>query len=73
MNSSRGLHTPNIDRLAATGVVLTDYRVAPMCSPTRSATMCGRSIIRLGTQGNTLAVNAPWGINLVRSIQCTDC
>eukprot|EP01050_Picozoa_sp_SAG11_P022981 SAG11_NODE_4487_length_1877_cov_1.735096_1_plen_361_part_10 len=64
MNSSRGLHTPRLDRLAATGVVLTEYRVAPMCSPTRSATMAGRSIIRLGTQGNTLAANAPWGISL---------
>jgi arylsulfatase A-like enzyme len=38
--------------------------VQPMCSPTRSATMSGRYTIRLGTQSNTLAVNAPWGINL---------
>ena len=64
MNSSRGLRTPHLDRLAASGVVLTAYRVAPMCSPTRSATMTGRSVIRLGTQGNTLAVDAPWGVSL---------
>lgn len=64
MNSTRSLRTPHLDRLAATGVVLLEYRVAPMCSPTRSATMTGRYITRLGTQGNTLAVNAPWGISL---------
>jgi arylsulfatase A len=42
------LHTPNIDRLAATGVRFTDaYAAAPVCSPTRAAVMTGQSPARL--------------------------
>ena len=33
-NGGRRIATPNLDRLAATGVRLTDFRSAPMCSPT---------------------------------------
>lgn len=35
--------TPNIDRLAADGVRLTDFHVTPMCSPTRAALLTGRN------------------------------
>ena len=33
--------TPNIDRLADSGVKLDDYYVQPICSPTRAALMTG--------------------------------
>ena len=40
---SRQIQTPNIDRLAASGVRLTDFHSnGPMCSPTRAALMTGR-------------------------------
>merc|ERR1711971_586463 len=42
MNASRGLITPNLDGLASGGVVLRNYYVQPICSPTRSAFMTGR-------------------------------
>jgi arylsulfatase A-like enzyme len=41
--------TPNIDRLAATGMVFTDaYTAGPNCSPTRASIMTGRWPARTG-------------------------
>ena len=40
--------TPNIDRLAAESSQLTDYHVAPTCSPTRSALLTGHWTDRTG-------------------------
>jgi arylsulfatase B len=34
--------TPNLDRLAAAGLELTQHYVAPVCSPTRTGLMTGR-------------------------------
>ena len=59
MNGSRGIVTPNIDRLAASGVVLTAYYTAPMCSPARSALLTGRYINVLGTQVRRGGVRLP--------------
>ncbi len=42
------LKTPHIDRLAAESSQLTDYHVAPTCSPTRAALMTGRWTDRTG-------------------------
>jgi arylsulfatase A-like enzyme len=42
------LKTPNIDRLHAEGVRLTEFHVSPTCSPTRSALMSGRHEFRNG-------------------------
>ncbi len=36
------MKTPNIDKLAAEGVILGNYYVQPICSPTRSQLMTGR-------------------------------
>ncbi|MHC4214890.1 MAG: sulfatase-like hydrolase/transferase, partial [Planctomycetota bacterium] len=36
------LKTPNIDKLHAQGIRLTDFHVSPTCSPTRAALMTGR-------------------------------
>ena len=41
-------HTPNLDRLAASGLRFTDaYAAAPVCSPTRAALMTGKYPARL--------------------------
>ena len=40
--------TPNIDRIAAEGVKLDRFYVAPICSPTRAGLMTGRHPIRYG-------------------------
>ncbi len=40
--------TPNIDALAAEGIELDHFYVAPMCSPTRAGLLTGRYPIRFG-------------------------
>lgn len=42
------IRTPNIDKIAARGVKLERYYAYPVCSPTRTAIMTGRSPIRMG-------------------------
>lgn len=37
------IETPNIDRLAATGLQYTNFHVTPLCSPTRAALLTGRN------------------------------
>lgn len=42
--------TPNIDRLAATGMVFTDaYAACPVCSPTRASILAGKTPARMDT------------------------
>lgn len=42
------IKTPNIDALAYEGVILENYYVQPICSPTRSALLSGRYPIHTG-------------------------
>ena len=42
------IKTPNIDNLAREGVILDNYYVQPLCTPTRSALMTGRYPIHTG-------------------------
>ncbi|NNJ26255.1 arylsulfatase [Alienimonas chondri] len=53
--------TPHIDRLAAESVRLTDFHVAPMCTPTRGQLMTGLDAFRNG------AVNVSSGRALMRT------
>lgn len=56
-NGGKTIRTPNLDRLAATGVRLTNFRVAPVCSPTRAGLLTGRWPNRFGMMR---AVVPPW-------------
>ncbi len=56
-NGGKTIATPNLDRLAATGMNLTDFRACPMCSPTRAGLMTGRWPLRFGLMR---AVIPPW-------------
>jgi arylsulfatase B len=56
-NGGKVIPTPNLDRLAATGVNLTDFRSCPMCSPTRAGLLTGRWPARFGMMR---AVVPPW-------------
>ena len=51
------IRTPHIDRLAAEGVQLDRFYVAPVCSPTRAGLLTGRYPIRYGLMR---AVIPPW-------------
>ena len=42
------IETPNIDRIARSGIELNRFYVQPTCSPTRAALMTGKSPMRLG-------------------------
>ncbi len=56
-NGGTAMATPNLDRLAATGINLTDFRACPMCSPTRAGLLTGRWPLRYGLMR---AVVPPW-------------
>lgn len=62
---SKDLHTPNIDRLAKTGIRFTQAYAHTVCCPSRAALMTGRHPQRSGvndwTQGD---INAEDGINM---------
>ena len=50
---SKDLHTPTLDKLAASGVRFSQFYVgAPVCSPSRAALLTGRCCQRAGVPGN---------------------
>jgi len=51
------VHTPNLDKLVASGIELKRFYTAPVCSPTRAGLMTGLYPIRFGMQR---AVNRPF-------------
>ena len=48
VNGAEGFETPNLDQLAAQGMQLTDFYVAPVCTPSRAQLMTGRYAHRMG-------------------------
>ena len=52
-----GIETPSLDSLAADGMIMDRFYVAPICSPTRAALMTGRDPMRLGV---AYGVILPW-------------
>ena len=53
------IHTPNLDALAKAGVRLSQFYVAPTCSPTRSMLLSGTDnhLAGLGNMAEELRVN----------------
>ena len=47
-HGNEDIETPTLDRLAAEGVELTRFYVAPVCAPTRAGLMTGRHYVRTG-------------------------
>lgn len=60
---SPDMRTPNLDRLAHDGTILTAYYVQPVCSPTRATLMTGRYPIRTGIY-SVIHPHEPWGLKL---------
>jgi arylsulfatase A-like enzyme len=56
------IKTPNIDRLAATGVRLEQFYAQPMCTPTRAALMTGRYPFRYGLQTAVIPASYTYGL-----------
>ncbi|KAL1421925.1 hypothetical protein MTO96_022634 [Rhipicephalus appendiculatus] len=61
-HGSSQIPTPNLDALAADGVVLNNYYVQPYCTPSRAALMTGLYPIRTGMQGMPIGAAQPWGV-----------
>ena len=56
IHGSPQIPTPNIDAIGRSGVVLQNYHVQPVCSPSRSTFLSGRHVIHTG-------VYTPWPSN----------
>ena len=63
-HGSRQVDTPNIDALANSGVILNNYHVLPMCSPSRSCLMTGRYPARTGMQFYVIVAGQRLGLPL---------
>jgi arylsulfatase B len=59
-NGGKVIATPNLDRLVASGINLTDFRACPMCSPTRAGLLTGRWPLRFGLMRSVVP---PWSTN----------
>ena len=55
--------TPHLDQLAAEGVRLENFHVAPLCSPTRAGLMTGRWPIRYGMGESVITPWRKWGLS----------
>ncbi|XP_072142229.1 arylsulfatase B-like [Dermacentor andersoni] len=63
-HGSSQIPTPNLDALAADGIILNSFYAQPSCTPSRSALLTGLYAIRTGLQAFTLDVADPWGLPL---------
>ena len=59
---SKDLVTPNIDRLASSGVMFTQFYASPVCSPSRASLLTGLNPQRAGLPGNASELNGDVGL-----------
>ena len=59
-HGNKVIQTPHLDKLHQQSIRLTDFHVAPCCTPTRTQLMTGRDAVRTGAWGTT------WGRSLPR-------
>jgi arylsulfatase A-like enzyme len=63
-HGSQQVKTPNIDLLASGGIILNNYYVSPICSPSRSAILTGYHPIHTGLQHDVFYGAEPFGTPL---------
>lgn len=62
------IKTPNIDRLSETGIQLTRFYVAPICSPTRAGLLTGMYPNRFGIRENVIPPWRDYGLDPANTI-----
>lgn len=67
-HGSDEIPTPNIDALASRGIILNNYYVQPICSPSRSALLTGKHPIHTGMQVDVIYGPQPYGLPLNEKI-----
>ncbi|XP_060067991.1 arylsulfatase J-like [Ylistrum balloti] len=63
-HGSSQIPTPNIDSLAYRGIILNNYYVSPLCTPTRGALMSGLHPIHTGLHSGVIRGAQPNGLPL---------
>ncbi|GFN78880.1 arylsulfatase [Plakobranchus ocellatus] len=58
------IKTPYMDKLAYEGVILNNYYVQPICTPTRGAVLSGKYPIHTGLQHYVIIGSEPYGLPL---------
>ena len=67
-HGSDQIPTPNLDHLAHTGIILNNYYVSPICTPTRSALLTGRHPIHTGMQHDVISGTETYGLPLSETL-----
>jgi arylsulfatase A-like enzyme len=60
--------TPELDKLAASGIKLTNYYAMEYCNPSRAALLTGRYPLNMGMQYGTVEYDVPWGLRLEETL-----